>query len=525
MQYLYDETGHRYLDLFAGIVTVSVGPLPSEVRERVTIRSARCSMRRRSICIPNFPMLAKKLASKMPHRSRRHLLHEHRQRGERSRDEMARLYTGNDDVIALRNAYHGGSPGAMGLTSHSTWKYPDGRRRTRASRHESRSVSQPVQREHPRRSRRSRAADIREIIRYSTPGKIAAFIAEPMQGVGGVTYGAPNYLKEAYAIMREFGGLCIADEVQTGFGRTGEHYWGFQNWDVIPDFVTMAKGLGNGVPIGAVTTRMEIAQVAHAAHPLQYVRRTIRSRWRRGSPCWTSSTKTGCRRTARVLGARFKSGLEKLQASHTLIGDVRGKGLDARRGARARPCDQGAGEAARRSTCSKRRASRACSSARAGSMATCCASSRRCASPRHDVDYRARGAGRRAVVGRGRGPALNEAQEHRDAIRSCNQGRQRRHPGRTRSPATSASSARRSPRSAPGSIRPGAEVIDATGHHVIPGVLDVHVHLELPFCGTVSADDYRSGTRAAARGGVTTRHRFRHSVCKRIARARPRTPG
>ena len=78
--------------------------------------------------------------------------------------------------------------------------------------------------------------------------------------MGGVTHGAPNYLHEAYRVVREHGGLCIADEVQTGFGRTGAHYWGFQNFDVVPDIVTMAKGFGNGVPLAAVTTRREIAE-------------------------------------------------------------------------------------------------------------------------------------------------------------------------------------------------------------------------------------------------------------------------
>src|SRR5262249_5426952 len=104
------------------------------------------------------------------------------------------------------------------------------------------------------------AADIRDLIRFSTPGKVAAFIAEPMQGVGGATRGAPNYLREVYAIIREHGGLCIADEVEPGFGRTGDHYWGFQHYGVVPDFVTMAKGIGNGAPLAAVTTRMDIAK-------------------------------------------------------------------------------------------------------------------------------------------------------------------------------------------------------------------------------------------------------------------------
>ena len=71
--------------------------------------------------------------------------------------------------------------------------------------------------------------------------------------------GAENYLKEAYAIVREHDGICIADEVQTGFGRTGDHYWGFEMYDVIPDMVVMAKGIGNGMPMAAVTTTREIA--------------------------------------------------------------------------------------------------------------------------------------------------------------------------------------------------------------------------------------------------------------------------
>jgi len=169
------------------------------------------------------------------------------------------------------------------------------------------------------------AADIRDLIRYSTPGKIAAFLAEPIQGVGGVTYGAPNYLKEAYAITREFGGLCIADEVQTGFGRTGDHYWGFQNWDVVPDFVTMAKGLGNGAPIGAVTTRMDIAKsLAQRIHFNTYANNPVSMA--AGLAVLDIIEQDGLQENCRVLGKRFIDGLRKLQSSHALIGDVRGIG-------------------------------------------------------------------------------------------------------------------------------------------------------------------------------------------------------
>jgi alanine-glyoxylate transaminase/(R)-3-amino-2-methylpropionate-pyruvate transaminase len=170
------------------------------------------------------------------------------------------------------------------------------------------------------------AREIRELIRYSTPGKVAAFIAEPIQGVGGATQGAPNYLREAYAVVREHGGLCIADEVQTGFGRTGDHYWGFENFGVVPDFVTMAKGLGNGVPIAAVTTRMEIAQA---------LTQRLHFNTFGGNPvCMAAGLavldvieQDGLQRNCKVVGGRLKAGLQKLMASHPIIGDVRGMGL------------------------------------------------------------------------------------------------------------------------------------------------------------------------------------------------------
>jgi len=170
------------------------------------------------------------------------------------------------------------------------------------------------------------AADLRQLIRYSTPGNVAAFIAEPIQGVGGVTRGAPNYFREAYAIVREYGGVCIADEVQTGFGRTGEHYWGFQNYGVIPDIVTMAKGIGNGVPLAAVTTRREIAEALTSR---------IHFNTFGGNPVSIAAglavidviDEEGLQENARKVGACLLQGLRRLQSRHRLIGEVRGLGL------------------------------------------------------------------------------------------------------------------------------------------------------------------------------------------------------
>jgi alanine-glyoxylate transaminase/(R)-3-amino-2-methylpropionate-pyruvate transaminase len=225
----------------------------------------------------------------------------------------------------VRNAYHGGSPSAMGLTSHYTWKYP--LQQNMGVHH----VANPDPYRSPFKGTpdeiaRQSANEIRETIRYSTPGRIAAFIMEPIQGVGGATHGSTNYLKEAYTIAREFGGLCIADEVQTGFGRTGAHYWGFENFDVVPDIVTMAKSIGNGVPLAAVTTRMEVARPLTAR---------IHFNTFGGNPVSMAAglavldviDEEGLQENCRVLGDRLMRGLQKLQARHALIGDVRGMGL------------------------------------------------------------------------------------------------------------------------------------------------------------------------------------------------------
>ena len=325
MQYLYDETGRRYLDLFAGIVTVSVGHCHPEVVRRVQEQAATLQHTTTIYLHPSFPLFAKKLAAKMPPGlDVTYFVNS----GSEANDlavTMARLFTGHTDVIGVRNGYHGGSPSAQGLTSHHTWKFPvggEGRVHHAVNPDPYRSPFTGTPEEIATKS----AQDIRDLIRYSTPGKIAAFIAEPLQGVGGVTHGARNYLKEAYAITREHGCLCIADEVQTGFGRTGDHYWGFQHFGVVPDFVTMAKGIGNGAPLGAVTTRMEIAKtLAQRLHFNTFGGNPVSMA--AGLAVLDIIEQERLQENARVVGGRLKSGLQRLMRSHPLIGDVRGMGL------------------------------------------------------------------------------------------------------------------------------------------------------------------------------------------------------
>jgi alanine-glyoxylate transaminase/(R)-3-amino-2-methylpropionate-pyruvate transaminase len=325
MQWLYDETGRRYLDMLAGIVTISVGHCHPKVVRAIQDQVGTLQHATTIYLHPNVAKLAKKLASTMPPGLEVTYFTNSGTEANELAIMMARLYTGQTDVIAVRNSYHGGSAGAMGLTSMHTWKYPN-----LGAGHVHHALNpdpyrSPFSGSRDEISARS-AEDIRDLIRYSTPGKVAAFIAEPIQGAGGVTHGAPNYLRDVYGVIREHGGLCIADEVQTGFGRTGEHYWGFQNFGVVPDMITMAKGLGNGVPIAAVTTTMAIAKsLTQRVHFNTFA----------GNPVSAAAAlavldvidEEGIQERARVLGARLKRGLEGFMRSHKLIGDVRGMGL------------------------------------------------------------------------------------------------------------------------------------------------------------------------------------------------------
>jgi alanine-glyoxylate transaminase/(R)-3-amino-2-methylpropionate-pyruvate transaminase len=238
---------------------------------------------------------------------------------------MARAYTGNYDVVALRNAYHGGNAGTMGATAHSTWKFnvphsfgvhhavaPDPYRGA-------------FGRDNPDAGK-NYAADVKQVIDYTTSGRVAAFIAESIQGVGGVIVFPDGYLQQTYEHVRAAGGLCIADEVQAGFGRTGTHFWGFETQGVIPDIVTMAKGIGNGCPLAAVVTTPKIAAVlAQRIHFNTFGGNPVVCAM--GQAVLEVIEKEKLQENSLRLGAHILAGLEQLKAKHKIIGDVRGKGL------------------------------------------------------------------------------------------------------------------------------------------------------------------------------------------------------
>jgi alanine-glyoxylate transaminase/(R)-3-amino-2-methylpropionate-pyruvate transaminase len=164
------------------------------------------------------------------------------------------------------------------------------------------------------------------LIRYETCGEPACFIAEAIQGVGGAVTPPAEYFQIVYEIVRRYGGLCIADEVQTGFGRTGEHFWGFENWGVTPDLVTMAKGIGNGAPLGACVARPEIAKsLTKRVHFNTFGGNPISMT--QGLATLEVIDQENIQENARVVGEHLKNRLLDLQERQPLIGEIRGLGL------------------------------------------------------------------------------------------------------------------------------------------------------------------------------------------------------
>src|SRR5882757_736349 len=278
MQYVWDSTGKRYLDGLGGIVTVSVGHCHPHVLKAMNEQNKVLQHSTTIYLNPNIGAFAEKLASKMPGDLK---VCYFVNSGSEANDLallMARLSTGNYDVIALRNAYHGGNAAGMGVTAHSSWK-------------------------------------------FNTPHSFGVH-----HGVGGFVEFPQGYLKHAYEHVRAAGGVCIADEVQTGFGRTGTHYWGFETQGVIPDIVTLAKGIGNGAPLGAVVTTPKIAAVmAQKVHFNTFGGNPVASAIGRAVLEVIDHEKLQA--NSLKLGHYILAGLEKLKAKHKVIGDVRGKEL------------------------------------------------------------------------------------------------------------------------------------------------------------------------------------------------------
>ena len=320
-----DTEGRTYLDFFGGILTVSVG----HCDERVTgpMKTQMDRLGHVSTLYPTLPIveLAERLARITPGRLQKSMFTASGTEADETAVALAQVYTGSIELIALRHGYSGRSLLAQSLTGQAPWRAVPSQVAGIKHAHAPYCYRCPLKLEYPSCGVAC-ATDIEDLIRTTTTGKIAGFLAEPILGVGGFIVPPPEYFQIATDIVRKYGGIFICDEVQTGFGRTGGKMFGIEHWGVEPDVMTMAKGVANGMPLGVTIATPEVADAFQALTLSTFGGNPVSSA--AANATLEVIEQENLAQNAEVMGARLRNGLEELQRKHPKhLGDVRGKGL------------------------------------------------------------------------------------------------------------------------------------------------------------------------------------------------------
>lgn len=321
---VWDESGNKYLDCFGGVLTTSVGHADPHVTEAIIDQVKKIA--HTSALYANGPQsqLAAKLAEITPGKLEKSFFTNSGTEADETATMAAKLYTGRQEIITLRHSYSGRSAAAQTAAGQSTWKLLPAQVPGYIQGLAPYCYRCPLKLTYPECGIAC-AKDLRELIETSTSGQIAAFMAEPILGAGGFVPPPKEYFKEAVAIIRQYGGVFICDEVQTGWGRTGDKWFGIEHWDVEPDIITSAKGMANGSPIGWTIARKEIADAVPGLTFSTFG----------GNPVTTRAAmatievieQENLAHNAKVVGDYLREKLMGLQERYEVIGDVRGMGL------------------------------------------------------------------------------------------------------------------------------------------------------------------------------------------------------
>ena len=321
---LTDVEGNQYLDFFGGILTVSLGHCHPEINRRIMEQLQKLQHVSTLYPTPGIVALAEKMAEIAPGNMRKSFFVSSGTEADETAIMAARIHGGGGDIIALRHCYSGRSLVAVNLCGHSNWRLIPSQIPGFKHAHVPYCYRCAMGLKYPECGLAC-ATDLRELIMTETCGKIAAFIAEPILGVGGFIVPPPDYFKVAVEIVREFGGIFIADEVQTGFGRTGGKMNGIEHFGVQPDICTYAKGMANGVPVGACMASDEVAASFSGLSIATFGGNPV-SAAASLATIETIQAENIVERSA-TLGARLRKGLEELADKVDYVGDVRGMGM------------------------------------------------------------------------------------------------------------------------------------------------------------------------------------------------------
>ncbi|MET3581935.1 alanine-glyoxylate transaminase/(R)-3-amino-2-methylpropionate-pyruvate transaminase [Mesorhizobium robiniae] len=321
-QYVWDEKDQKYIDLLGMNLCISVGHAHPQVVKAASEQLAELTHCTTMFYHPVPAQYAEELAATMP-AGQDWVVH-FTNSGAEAIDLallMARSHTGNIDMLALASSYHGATFGAQSVTGISGFRHPVPQLGGVAF------VAEPNQyRGIHGQGVESYLAEVQRAIDSSTSGRIAGMIVEPVQGYGGIVPMPDGYISGAFERVRAAGGVCIVDEVQSGVARTGDAFWAFESHGVVPDIVVVAKGVGNGIPLGAVIAKRNVAESmadkflfhTYGANPVACAA---------GRAVLKVIREERLQENARTVGAALKARLEDLKNHFPLIGDIRGRGL------------------------------------------------------------------------------------------------------------------------------------------------------------------------------------------------------
>jgi 4-aminobutyrate aminotransferase len=323
-EYVWDDAGNRYLDCFGGVLTVSVGHANPKINAAIIEQVGKISHTSALYANPNQSDLAEKLAEITPGDLKKSFFTSSGTEADDTAVMAAKLATGRQEIVVLRHSYSGRSATALSSVGHSTWRPIPAQVAGIVHARAPYCYRCPLHLT-PTNCGLACAEDVKDVIETTTTGEIAAFMAEPILGVGGFIVPPAGYFERVEEITREHGGLFIADEVQTGWGRTGDKWFGIEHWNVKPDIITSAKGMANGVPIGWTIATAEVADKFPGLTFATFG----------GNPVSTAAALAvikmiedeDLRTNARVVGAYLREKLEELKEKYPIIGDVRGMGL------------------------------------------------------------------------------------------------------------------------------------------------------------------------------------------------------
>ena len=324
-RHVVDGEGNRYLDFFGGILTTMTGYDVPEVTAAIREQAGRMLHTSTLYLIRKQVELAEMIAELSGIPDARVFFTTSGTEANEAALLVASSYRRSSQIVAVRNSYHGRSFATIGITGNRGW---------------SPSSLTPFQVSYMQSGYRFRspfrdlddgafidacAEDLRDVIATQTAGDIAALIAEPVQGVGGFAIPPDGFFGPIEKVCREYDMLFIADEVQTGWGRTGDHFWGHQAHGITPDLLTFAKGLGNGLTIAGVVGRAEVMNSVSANSISTFG----------GNPLSCAGAMANLRyllehdlqANTKARGAELMAALAPLPERHTAIGEIRGKGL------------------------------------------------------------------------------------------------------------------------------------------------------------------------------------------------------